>query len=154
MLVWRIVRKKWGRSAFDGEGAARTGNRWNSKGVRMVYGSPTLSLAALEVLVHADPSELAGPFVAVSAEVPESLAASAFTPEDLPADWRSYPAPTALQRMGDAWIQKGATAVLYVPSAVIPRENNVLLNPLHPDFAKLAVLAPEPFEFDPRLGSR
>lgn len=153
MQVWRIVREKWGRSAYDGEWAARTGNRWNSKGVRMVYASPSLALAALEVLVHADPGDLPGPFVAVAAEVPDRVSTKALVSKDLPRKWHDYPAPPALQRMGDAWVRADDSVVLRVPSVVIPREQNVLLNPLHPDFTKVKIESPEPFEFDPRLGS-
>jgi RES domain-containing protein len=118
----------------------------------MVYASPSLALAALEVLIHADPGDLPGPFVAVAAEVPDGLSAKALAPEDLPRNWRDYPAPPALQRMGDAWIRADESVILRVPSVVIPREPSVLLNPLHPDFAKVRIESPEPFEFDPRLG--
>lgn len=155
MKVWRIVKLRWTASAFDGEGAAKTGNRWNSKGVRMVYTSSTLSLAALELLVHADPSQLhAVAYVALAAEVPDHLIAARPSPAALPADWRAYPAPGALQRQGDDWVRGASSAALSVPSVVIPFENNVLLNPAHPDFRRISVSAPVPFTFDARLGPK
>lgn len=43
------------------------------------------------------------------------------------------------------------SAVLIVPSAVMPLERNYVLNVLHPDFRKIAFGQSEPFPFDPRL---
>jgi RES domain-containing protein len=69
----------------------------------------------------------------------------------LPPDWRHIPAPAVLATMGDDWFRLGATAILAVPSVVIPMEYNYLINPSHPDFVKLAVESPQPFELDPRF---
>ncbi len=153
MRVWRIVRERSAAAAFDGEGASRTRNRWNSKGVRIVYTSSSLALAALEVLVHANPTELVGPFIAVSADIPDDVRVKRLPPADLPKNWRTYPAPAELQRIGDDWVKSAGTAALEVPSAVIPLEWNVLLNPAHSEFARVRIRVPIPFEFDPRLGS-
>jgi RES domain-containing protein len=69
----------------------------------------------------------------------------------LPPDWRNIPAPAVLATMGDNWFRSGSTAILAVPSVVIPLEFNYLINPSHPDFARLTVEFPQPFELDPRL---
>ena len=69
----------------------------------------------------------------------------------LPDDWRAYPAPSGLRRIGDSWVRGGSSAVLEVPSAIVTRENNYLINPEHPGFASINVGEPETFEFDPRL---
>ena len=73
------------------------------------------------------------------------------TAADLPPDWRQYPAPELLADIGNAWIEARQTAVLAVPSAVIPQETNYLLNPAHTDFLKIRIHAAEPFAFDPRM---
>ena len=70
---------------------------------------------------------------------------------DLPADWRNTPAPAALRTIGKDWLLAAETAILRVPSALIPQEWNYVLNPLHPDFAQLRVLAPEALAIDGRL---
>jgi RES domain-containing protein len=57
----------------------------------------------------------------------------------------------ALATMGDAWFRSAETAILAVPSVVIPVEYNYLINPSHPDFSKFKLVSPQPFEFDPRL---
>jgi len=72
MRAWRIVRQDHGSAAFDGEGAWRFGGRWNSRGTRTVYTSATLSLAALETLVHLNPP-VAFKYVAVPVDFDEAL---------------------------------------------------------------------------------
>jgi len=70
---------------------------------------------------------------------------------DLPAGWRTYPAPERLKDLGTGWARSRVSVALSVPSSVIPHERNVLLNPLHPDFARVRLLLPEDFSFDPRM---
>jgi RES domain len=72
----------------------------------------------------------------------------------LPRNWRRYPAPRTLVDLGTRWADDTTTAILVVPSAVIPGESNYLLNPRHSDFTKIRVGQPEPFSFDPRMGKR
>lgn len=141
-------------AAFDGEGARRAGGRWNRKGDAVVYVSETLSLAALELLVHCDPSLLPEDLVAIRAEVPDGVAVRRVEEKDLPRSWRAYPPPSGLAEIGAAWIAEGDTAVLTVPSCLVPRERNALLNPAHRDFRRIRVGRPEPFSLDPRLGPR
>jgi RES domain-containing protein len=150
-LAWRITRRRHAGRAFDGEGARLHGGRWNPPGVAVVYTSATFSLAALEYFVQLDPDAAPDDLVAVAAELPPGLAVRALDPADLPTGWRSYPALEALQELGAAWVRAGETPILSVPSAVIPRERNLLLNPTHPQLAALRVLPPEPFSFDPRM---
>jgi RES domain-containing protein len=154
LLVWRILPRRRLPHAFDGEGARRFGGRWNHPGVRMVYTSETLSLAALEVFVHLDPEDAPDDLVAVSAELPAGVDVARLEPTALPADWRSYPGPESLRDLGSAWVGEGRTVALRVPSAVIPQEFNVLLNPGHPAFTRIRPRQPTPFSFDPRMWKR
>lgn len=147
---WRIVPEAQAERAFDGEGARIYGGRWNSPGVLMVYASEHLSLAALEVRVHIESTSMRKRYVRFSFDFDEKLMRS-FEVKKLPADWRQEPAPASLRRIGDAWIESGESAVLAVPSVIIPEEKNYLLNPRHPDFAKIIIAKPRPFSFDPRL---
>src|SRR3972149_4085147 len=75
-------------------------------------------------------------------------------PAHLPPDWRAYPAPRACAELGTRWIAARSTAMLAVPSAVVPSEPDYLLNPLHADFRRIRVGRPQPFSFDPRLWKR
>ena len=150
---WRIVPEDRAADAFIGEGAKMYGGRWNSTGSAVVYASQHKSLAALEQLVHLNP--MSGKrFKAYLFQFPESFIARV-SPGDLPEDWRREPASSSTQRVGDDWIRKARSAVLAVPSIIIPEELNYLLNPAHADFPKIAITRPpQDFVFDPRLLER
>jgi RES domain-containing protein len=89
--------------------------------------------------------------VAIGAKVPETLAIERWTVDDLPANWRDYPAPAMLAGLGNEWAHLKRSAVLFVPSVVIPSEENVLLNPEHPEFERIEIGEPRPFAFDSRM---
>ena len=147
--AWRIVKEKHAATAFTGEGAAKVGGRWNSRGVAVVYTSGTKALAALENLVHLNPPVLFK-YVGIRIEFEESLVTRvALT--DLPADWRVEPPPASTKQFGDAWVRTGGSAILALPSVIISGEPNFLLNPAHADFNKIVRGTPEAFAFDPRL---
>jgi RES domain-containing protein len=147
---WRIVPTQRAAAAFTGQGARLYGARWNSPGVALVYLSEHLSLAALEVLVHRHLHRWAWTFLAYRAEWDESLM-QRMAPATLPANWRFELPPARLRDLGDAWVREGRSAILAVPSVIIPEELNYLLNPAHPDFRRIRVGKPQPFALDPRL---
>jgi RES domain-containing protein len=149
--LWRISKRKYATTAFNGEGARRFGGRWNSRGRSVVYTSATLSLAALETFVHMEISDAGNLFVYIRAEIPDEISMEMIDISQLPSNWRNLPAPRALSEVGDKWFDEGQTAILVVPSAIIPVENNYLINPLHPDFSILQIHPPQPFELDPRM---
>lgn len=118
----------------------------------MAYGSQSLSLAALEILVHADPTELPDDMVATAAE-PKPKHIKTISLNELPHKWRELdPSPHELVLMGRNWLESFDSLALAVPSVVIPEELNYLINPDHSDFSKLVIHKPIAFEFDPRLG--
>lgn len=149
LIVWRI--SKAGHESFDGEGARLYGGRWNHPGVRATYTSESLSLAALEYFVNLDTDLVPDDLVSVRAEIPTGLEHKTIEAGDLPGNWRTYPAPEALQDLGTEWIRRCETVVLSVPSAVVPDERNYLLNPAHQEFSSIRVCSPRPFHFDPRM---
>jgi RES domain-containing protein len=156
VVGWRICKQARAKAAFDGEGASRYPGRWNPKGVAVVYGASSLSLATLEFLVHLDPDEWPDDLVSIRFEVPAHVARATVTVDSstLPDDWRTTPGPAALKTIGSDWARTGRSALLLVPSAVTPSETNVLLNPRHADIQSLVVHPPEPVAFDPRLRKR
>lgn len=151
MLIWRLSKIKFTTTAFDGEGARRTGGRWNSKGTAIVYCSATLSLTALETLVHLDIADFGTSRTAIRVEISDDIKMDRVEATQLAPDWRDTPAPSNLAAIGDQWAAHGKTLLLLVPSAVVPQENNILLNPRHLDFAKIQISPPEPFVLDARL---
>jgi RES domain-containing protein len=147
--LWRIASAAY--ASFDGEGARRYGSRWTPRGVPAIFASATLSLAALERFVHTDPDLDPDNLVAIAVDLDPDLAIDAVSLTDLPANWRTYPPPVALTAFGGRWIRARQTAVLSVPSVVLPLERNFVLNPAHPDFRRLVVGPAERFVFDPRM---
>lgn len=147
--AWRLTKTKYLASAWDGGAAKRSGGRWNSVGVAVVYASANLSLALVEVLVHL-PSGILPAYSAVPAEFDDSMV-TAVARVHLPTNWKDHPTPTETRAIGDKWVADRPSAVLQVPSVVVPDECNYVLNPSHPDFGRVMIGTPTPFPFDPRL---
>lgn len=148
LRVWRITKARYAATCLDGVGAKLAGGRWNERGVPVAYCSSTLSLATLELFVHLDPAQVPASMVAVPVELPASIAAEVAAP---PPGWDSLPAGRASQRYGTDWAISQRSLVLAVPSAIVEGELNYLVNPLHPDIAKVRVLKPQRFTFDRRM---
>ncbi|HEX4948736.1 MAG TPA: RES domain-containing protein [Blastocatellia bacterium] len=149
--VYRIVKTKYAKTAFDGEGAFRYGGRWNTRGTRLIYTAGSLSLAALEMLVHLDDDELLWSYSFVAAQIPPHLILPVRAFRSLPKHWNASPSPVALQQIGDAWVRANASAVLEVPTSIVPLESNYLINPAHPDYPQITLEKPRRFVFDERL---
>ena len=147
--AFRVVKKRWAKAAFDGEGARQWGGRWNSPGRPAVYCAGHVSLAILEVVVHADLA-LAPHYVVIPVDFDEALVES-LDPSRLPSSWRRHPAPVAVVALGDEWLREARSAVLRVPSVVVPMEPNFILNPLHPAFREIAIGKSEVLQVDARL---
>jgi RES domain-containing protein len=150
MHVWRICRSPYAATAYQGVGAARGGGRWNSREVFVAYASQSLALATLEYLVHISREQAPSDLVVVRAELPDN-AIETLDLRILPERWQRDPPPLELRQIGDAWIRTRKNLALRVPSAIVPTEWNVLVNPVHPRFSELSIAAPEPFTLDPRF---
>lgn len=149
--AWRLVKQRRAAGAFSGEGAYLHGGRWNHHGTRVVYVADSLALAALEEFVHLDRANTRLRFVSFRVEIPDELTVEVLAESKLPKDWRTEPPPESVQELGTTWARSGSAAVLKVPSVIAPVEHNFVLNTAHPDFRRLAIHDPEPFNFDPRL---
>lgn len=151
MRAWRIARRKY--QALDGEGARVNGGRWNSEGRAAVYASETLALAALEYLVHVEPLLAPSDLVAMEIELPDDPGLGVrVEPGQFPdANWQQYPAPEWEAELGDLWLAEGEFLWLAVPSAIVPQEHNILINPLHPRMRDVRVVSVRAFGFDKRL---
>src|SRR5580698_4946545 len=118
MRFWRICRLRYAADAASGEGARLFGGRWNSRGVRVVYGSTSLALAAVETFVNLEPNLRPADFVSIEGEIPEPVEIGRLDANALPEGWHET-RDESLRRFGDDWIRAGRTAALLVPSAAI-----------------------------------
>jgi RES domain-containing protein len=150
--AYRLVKRKWAATVFDGEGARLFGGRWNSQGVSCVYSAGSEALAILEVLVHVDNHALLRNYQLFRIEIPRQ-SIRFLEEKKWPAGWRKDPAPQATADLGDAWLANDPPQLaLAVPSVVVPREWNYLLNPQHPAFESIVAQAQTlDFDPDPRL---
>ncbi len=149
--VYRIVREPYSRTPLDGEGPYRFGGRWSSPGTRIAYTAEHLSLAMIEYFVHIEASDPPKDLVVVAADIPDHVSRVVLTPEKLHPNWRQEPAPPGLAAIGDSFAAEGESAILVLPSALVPSESNWLINPLHPEFPEIQVHPVEPFHYDARF---
>lgn len=131
---------------WSGIGAAMAGGRWNAVGVPVIYAASSKALSMLEVLVQG--GDMAAPRDAVTATIPDGVAIEDLAP--LPEGWREIDSPAAMAA-GTQWVVSGRTAVLRVPSVIVPEEANYLVNPAHPAAARIVVGKQARVEWDPRL---
>ena len=150
MRVFRIAAAQFARSrkeAFSGQGGLQASARWHTAGRAVVYTAQSLSLAALEILVHLKQTNDLQPFRYFVVELPDQFI---LMPASFPARWQTeYRVSRAF---GDAWLKASEQPALRVPSLITPGEWNFLLNPLHRDFSlKWVIKGPSPYTFDHRL---
>lgn len=151
IAAYRLIKRKYLESAFDGEGARLYGGRWNSPGNACVYVASAESLALLEIMVHLESYRLLNAYALLRMTLPAESILSVGA-EDLPGNWQEAPAPAETAELGDGWLASGQSLALALPSVVVPREFNYMLNPAHPLFDRTVAAAEAlPFQPDPRL---
>jgi RES domain-containing protein len=148
--VWQLSPKKRASTAFSGEGTRLVGSRWTHQGLAGVYTSESIALAILESLAHMEVSH-PPPHVIIPADLPGDMVIEEVDPGQLSSDWYVTPALPLLRDIGTDWLRSQRTAVLKVPSAIVNDESNYLLNPLHPEFARISIGEARNFTFDGRL---
>lgn len=153
--VWRIAVDTPSFKADDlsGEGAKKSGGRWNKKGTSVLYTSESIALACLETLVHINSQGLPLNRYLVRIDIPAKVwdVAKKLNMKTAGSGWDALPAGSVSIEKGQRWLQSNASALMFVPSVVIPQASNVLINPLHPDVKLIKAKKLERFSYDPRL---
>ena len=149
MRLWRIAHRKY---ALDRHcsGAAMYGGRWNPIGLPALYCGGTIAITSFEKLVHLGTTPWP-PLVLVAVDLPDASAVYAPDTEMLPDGWDALPLSTTAQSFGGAWLRRGDTLTMKIPSVIVPEEANFVINPLHPDYPQVQLTALRPFSFDRRL---
>ena len=147
MILWRISN----HAVLDGGGGLSAPGRWHTVGQRIVYCGSNPATALLEVLVHAniDMEDLPVNFRYLEIDAPDTLAVEEVDAGGLGKSWRTD--LPATRRTGDGWLRSGRTALLRVPSVIVPATWNVLINPRHPDSAQIRIVRQHSHGIDPRL---
>ena len=147
MIVYRITHSKYANKLTASGNPAR----WNSKDVKVIYSAQSRALACLENIVHRNSRGLHENFKTIIIEIPDSLKVMVIDKRSLLPDWQAFLKMPYTQKLGDEWVKECQSAILQVPSVIIPEEHNYLLNPAHKDFEKVKHLGNEPFQFDNRF---
>ncbi len=150
MEVFRLAREKY-KDVLSGKGAAIKGARWNSAGVEIIYTAANKSLAMAEVAVSLSMKTLPADFYMLTIYVPDATSVLKLNTTDLPVDWNKFPHPLSTKKIGDDFIKQGKFCLLQIPSVVTPGDYNFLINPNHPEFSLIKIIAEYPFGFDNRL---
>lgn len=150
MDLWRISN----HDSLDGRGGLFAPARWHSRGHPIVYLATTPAGALVEALVHLElhPSHLPVSYQLMKVRVPEHMGANRIESTALPRNWPNDLAVT--RSAGDDWLASEASALLEVPSAILPETSNLLLNPNHPDARQVRVLWHVKYPYDPRFFSQ
>jgi RES domain-containing protein len=149
--VYRLSKLRYQNQIFSGLGGLHAHGRWTYRGQLVVYTSQSIALAVLEYTVNYRRRGWVPASVLGRAVVPDDVPIDAVRMQDLPRGWADPDPPSTLREIGHAWLQRGATVVLKVPSAIVTEEWNYLLNPQHPDFKKLTIGKHVRYAFDRRL---
>lgn len=150
MNLYRLSKERW-KHDLSGKGAEMTGNRWNSRGIAMLYTAESRALAHAEITVHLNLEDLPTDYWMLQLTVPDDVPMQILQAEDLPTDWQSWPHPASTQAIGDAFIRSNQYLILKVPSAVVDGDFNYLLNPFHHRMSEVQITDMKPFRFDQRL---
>lgn len=148
MEIYRIVLERFADRLY----APGFSGRWNYDGEFVIYTAASRSLAAMENMVHKMGQGVLGTnFIIMVLEISDNLPVTQISIQDLPAHWKLESTYTETQPLGSAWYQTNETLLLKVPSAVVPSENNYVLNARHPDFPQVKIKYKEPFVYDYRF---
>jgi RES domain-containing protein len=150
MNVYRIAKTLY-INDLSGSGARTFGGRWNHKGVSMIYTSENRALATVEYIVHVPLSIVPENLGLATLHIPDAISSVDISLSDLPRDWREYPVPSRLAELGTEWAAKNESLLLRVPSAIVDREFNILINPLHPDMRYISIFQVEHYMVEKRL---
>ena len=148
MILWRISNY----ADLHGIGGLKASARWHTRGHRIVYLSSTPASALLEILVHLEIEEdlLPRSYKLLEVQAPDDVAIQRL--EDRAKLPKGWPQKLSVTRaLGDQWLDRNSSALLQVPSALVPHTSNFLLNPLHKDAAHIMIISISRQRFDRRL---
>jgi RES domain-containing protein len=148
MIIYRLATDLH-KDDLSGIGSKLFGGRWNSPGIAALYTAENISLAVLEILVRADKYTVPLSYSLLKISIPDQTQTVVIPETKLRRSWEEDLAYT--QWMGDEILKANNALVLKVPSAIVPEENNYIINTRHSDFKKVKIMHSSGFDFDKRL---
>jgi RES domain-containing protein len=142
VLIWRIS----DYADLAGTGGLLFSARWHHEGLPIVYAADHPASALCEMLVRTDYDDFPDSYQLLKIEVGASV--NSETPK-LPSNWQINLAAT--QQIGSNWLRSKTSALLEVPSVIVPECKNYLINPLHEDAVKINIQSKTRVPMDPRF---
>ncbi len=149
MRVYRIGKTKHAND-LTGEGSKLFGGRWNHKTIPCIYTSESRALALLEYTVNINIEEIPRALSVITFEIPENNI-KIITEEQLPGNWKQFPAPGSTQDLGTKVLQTTSFSIFKIPSSIITDEFNFILNPRHSDSYFFKIVEIKDFVYDVRI---
>jgi RES domain-containing protein len=146
--AYRICSRKHARD-LTGEGSRLHGGRWNNRLVPCVYAAESRALALLEYTVNINIDDVPRALCLVTLGVDDASGIPTLSIDDLPGSWRQSPAPSAAKDFGTQLLVGGRYGAFKIPSVIIPKEFNLLINPLVAQ--NLTLIDVEDFVYDVRI---
>jgi len=150
MIVYRLSKQAY-INDFSGYGAEKTGGRWNSKGIPVLYTAASRALTVVEIAVHVPLGIIPVDYYVAAIEIPDKASMHRIEITDLPVNWNRNPFIKSTQLIADNFIKSNKHLIVQVPSATVIGDYNYLINPRHPDFKNVTIKSIDAFEFDSRL---
>jgi RES domain-containing protein len=144
-MLWRVSRHR----DLAGAGGLRAPGRWHERGLPVVYLAETPAGALLEACAHTSANDVPPHYTLLGVEVDARVSLEHLDASTLPADWTKRLEVT--RGLGTTWLRERRSGLLRMPSALVPATFNVMLNPLHPDAARLRIKSSVKYPFDPRI---
>ncbi|TAF75547.1 MAG: RES domain-containing protein [Bacteroidetes bacterium] len=148
MVVYRIAESEFARN-ISGYGASLYGGRWNKINYSLLYTATSVSLATLEVLVGIQSQSVYKKYKLIVLSVPDEGQKDIINSDQLSFDWIQNLDET--QELGTNWVNNSKSFILNVPSAIVPIDKNILINPKHELFSKIEIVDFLDYNFDNRL---
>lgn len=116
----------------------------------MLYTSQSASLALLEILAHFPQGKILMPLSLITISIHSDFI---FEPEIsiLPSNWQAFPCPEESQEFGSGFLREGKHAIVRLPSVLMPKDFNYLINPEHKGISGIEIIQVDTFFPDNRL---
>jgi RES domain-containing protein len=142
MRIWRISNF----ADLSGRGGTLIDGRWNRRGTPIVYCIDHPSTALLEILVHATRETVPDTYQLIEIDVPDGIETIEPVIDD---GWDKDMEST--RRQGTAFLSANRYALMKIPSVIMRKASNYLLNPNHDDASSITIAGLYRYPFDSRL---
>ena len=149
MICYRLSKAEFAEE-LSGYGAELSGGRWNSKGTPLLYTCVSQSLCVLEIAVRLSVIDVPDGLKLITIRIKDSIIGKV-EEKELPTDWQKFPHLRTTQVFGDELINTSKHKAFLIPSAMVPAEHNLIVNPKKVTKKEIEIISIDDFYIDERL---